>query len=101
MFSNTDFKAVYSEGLQILGGVTNGNIHSTGLIQKLLHHIQDLETHNSNFGTVLSFKNDIGATLLDHYRTDPDNEAVVLMRISKLVYKEVLMKKIPVQMFLM
>lgn len=88
----TDLKALYCERLQRLGGVTTGNIHSTRLTQKHLHHIPDLEAHNCNFGTVLSFK-DIGDALLDACRLDPDDEAVMLMRVAKLVRKEVLEKK--------
>ena len=93
IFKLTDLKALYSERLQRLGGVTTGNIHSTRLTQKLLHHIPDLEAHNSNFGTVLSFKDDIGDALLDACHPDPDDEAVMLMRVAKLVRKEVLEKK--------
>jgi len=93
VFKLTDLKAVYCEQLQQLGGNTTRNIHSTRLAQKLLQHIPNLEAHHRNFGTVFSFKDDVGDSLLDACHFDPDNEAVMLMRVAKLIRKEVLEKK--------
>ena len=93
VFKLSDLKALYCECLHRLGGDTNGHIHSTRLAQKLQQHIPTLEAHNSNSGTVLSYKKDVGDALLDACNVDSDDEAVMLMRVAKLVRKEVLEKK--------
>ena len=93
VFKLSDLKAFYCGCLQRLGGDTNGHIHSTRLAQKLQQHIPTLEAHNSNSGTVLSYKKDVGDALLDACNVDSDDEAVMLMRVAKLVRKEVLEKQ--------
>ena len=65
VFKLSDMKALYCECLQRLGGDTNGHIHSTRLAQKRQQCIPTLESHNSNSGTVLSYKEDVGDALLD------------------------------------
>ena len=88
----SDLRALYCECLQRLYGDTTGHIHSTRLAQKLQQHIPTLEAHNSNSGTVLSYKKDVGDALLDAGNLDSDDEAVMLMRVAKLVRKDVLEK---------
>ena len=92
VFKLIDLKALHCERLQKLGGNTTGNIHSTRLAEKLLQHIPNLETHHSNFGTELSFNDDIGDALLHACNLDPDDEAIMMMRVAKLIRKEVLEK---------
>ena len=93
VFKLPDLKALYCERLHKLGGDATGQIHSTRLAQKLQQHIPSLEVHKSKSGTVLSFKEDIGDALLDAFDIDPDDEAVMLMRVAKLVRKEVFENK--------
>ena len=93
VFKLSDLKALYCERLQKLGGDTTGHIHSTRLAQKLQQHIPTLEAHNSNSGMILPFKEDVGDALLDACHFDSDDEAVMLMRVAKLVRKEVFEKK--------
>ena len=93
VFKLTDLKALYSERIQQLGGDTTGQVHSTRLAQKLQQHTPALDVHNTKSGTVLSFKKDIGNALLDACHVDPDEEAVMLMRVAKLVRKQVFENK--------
>lgn len=91
-FKLSDLKELYCEHLQKLGGDPSGNIHSTRLVQKLQQHIPALEAHNCKYGTVLSFKGDVGNALLDACNLDTDDQAVMLMRVGKLVRKEMFEK---------
>ena len=74
---------------QKFGGDSTGHIHSTRLAQRLQEHIPALESHNSKSGTVLSFKKDVGDALLDACNFDSDDEAIMLMRVAKLVRKDI------------
>ena len=89
VFKLSDIKKLYCDFLQKFGGDANTHIHSTRLAQKLQEHIPALESHNSKSGTVLSFKQDVGDALLDACNFDSDDEAIMLMRVAKLVRKEI------------
>jgi hypothetical protein len=93
VFKLTDLKSLYKEHLQKLGGNPTKDIHSTRLAQKLQQHIPSLDVHNSNSGTIMSFKKDLGDVLLDACHSDPDNEAVMLMRVAKLLRKDLFQKR--------
>ena len=89
----SDLRALYCECLQRLYGDTTGHIHSTRLAQKLQQHIPTLEAHNSNSGTVLSYtRKTLVKPCKAPYTVDSDDEVVMLMRVAKLVRKEVLEK---------
>ena len=64
-------------------------IHSTRLAQRLQEHTPALESHKRKSDTLLVFKKDIGDTLLDACNFDSDDEAIMLMRVAKLVRKEI------------
>ena len=51
--------------------------------------MSSLESHNSKSGTILAFKKDVGDALLDACSFDPDDEAIMLMRVAKLVREEI------------
>ena len=91
MFKLSDLKDLYCEHLEKLGGDSTGEIHSTRLAQKIQKHIPALESHNSKSGLVLTFRIDVGDALLD--ACDRDEEAVMVMRVAKLVRKEIFEKK--------
>ena len=90
MFKLTDLKQLYCEHLQAFGGENAEQyIHSTRLAQKLQQFLPNLEVHHSKAGTVLTFKKDIGDALLDACYSDQDEEAVMLMRVAKLIRKDI------------
>lgn len=45
--------------------------NSTRLKEKLLAQIPDLEAHKSNYEVMLTFKDDVGNTLLEAKKRDP------------------------------
>ena len=70
-----------------------GELHSTRLAQKLQQYISTMEVHHSNTGTVLTFNKDIGDALLGDCHADPEDEAIVLMRMAKLLRNEIFEKR--------
>ena len=50
-------------------------------------------TYYSKCGTILTFKKVIGNTLLDACDKDSDDSAILLMRVSKLIRKEIFQKE--------
>ena len=89
VFKLSDIKKLYCEYLQKFGGDSTGHIHSTRLAQKIQQHIPALESHNGKSGTILAFKKDVGDALLDSCNFNPDDEAIMLNRVAKLVRKEI------------
>lgn len=88
VFKLSDLKQLYNEHLENFGEDSSVPIHSSRFTQRLLHYLPYLEAHNSKCGTLLSLKKDIGNTLLDACNIDSDNEAILLMRVAKLIRKE-------------
>jgi hypothetical protein len=71
---------LYKSRLEQLGGDVSQRINVTRLKERLLAQISDLEAHKSNYEVVLSFKTDVGDTLLEATRKNHDSDAVVLMQ---------------------
>jgi len=51
--------------------------------------IPDLEAHKSKYEVILSFKEDIGDSLLEATKRKQDDDAVVLMRAAEIIQNEI------------
>jgi len=87
VFTLSDIKALYSSHITRFGGEPPKKIHSR-LACKIQQHIPSLEVNHSQSGTVLSFKKDIGDTLLGACN-ESDDVAILLMRVAKLMRKDI------------
>ncbi len=88
VFKLSDHRKLYCEHLEKFGEDSSVVLHSSRFTDRLLHYLPDFEAHNSKSGTILTLKNDIGNTLLDACNKDSDDTAILLMRVSKMIRKE-------------
>ena len=89
VFKLSDLKKLYTERLEQLGGDSSKRINSTHLKNKILSQIPQLEAHNTPNEVVMSFKQDIGDSLLSAGQKRSDNDAVILMRAAQIVRKDI------------
>ncbi len=80
---------LYKSRVQQLGGDTSQRINATRLKEKLVAQIPDLEAHKNKYEVILSFKTDIGDTLMEATRKDHDSDAVSLMRAAAIIRKDI------------
>ena len=72
---------LFKSHLEQLGESTSQRINPTRLKEKLLAQIPDLEVHKSKYEVIMSFKEDIGDTLLEATKRNQDDDAVFLAEI--------------------
>ncbi len=80
---------LYKSRVEQLGGDTSQRINATRLKEKLVAQIPDLEAHKNKYEVILSFKTDIGDTLMEATRKDHDSDAVSLMRAAAIIRKDI------------
>ena len=68
---------LYKSRLEQLREDTSQRINATRLKEKLLAQIPGLEAHKGKHEVVMSFKEDIGDTLLEATNRNQDDDAVV------------------------
>ena len=90
----SDVVHLYESRINQLGGDTSKRINGTGLKEKLLTNIPDLEAHKSSYEVILTFKADTEDILLHSTKNDYENDTVVLMRAAKVVRREIFQKSI-------
>ena len=88
----TDIVILYKKRLEQLGVTVGNRIHNTRLKVRLLSTLPDLTAHVQERGILLTFKEDIGLTLIE--ACDGDSDAVHLMRAAQVIRKELLNIKI-------
>ena len=88
VFKLSDLKQLYNERLENFGEDSVVSLHSSRFTKRLLHYLPCLEAHDSKAGTLLLLKQDTGNTLLDAINMQSDDAAILLMRVSKLIRKE-------------
>ena len=89
IFKLTDLKQLYTDHVKKLAGDTTKFVHSTRLAQKIQEHIPTIQIHKSKSGTLLTFKKDAGDAMLTACEPNPDEEAVMLKRVSTMIRKEI------------
>jgi len=85
----SDLVHLYKGRLEQLGEDTSQRINATRLKEKLLTQLPDLEAHKSKYEVIMSFKENIGDTLLEATKRNQDDDAVVLMRAAEIIRNEI------------
>ena len=90
----SDLVKLYTQRIEQLGvDVLISRVNPTRLKEKLLSNMPNLEAYNSNYEVILTFKKDIGDTLLTTCKQDSDSDAIVLMRAAQKVRTEIFQMK--------
>lgn len=92
IFKLSSLVRLYRSRLQQLGSDMPERTNSTRLKEKLVAQIPDLEAHKSKYEVLLTFKDDVGETLLEAKKRDCESDAVVLMRAANIIRNEIFQK---------
>ena len=93
VFQLCDLKNLYSDSLKNAGVNPPAYIHSSRFTKRIIHFLPYLEAHTNKHGTILSSANETRQALLDACKTNTDDVAVMRMRESNSIRKEIFQQK--------
>eukprot|EP00112_Aurelia_sp_Birch-Aquarium-sp1_P011755 Seg2473.5 transcript_id=Seg2473.5/GoldUCD/mRNA.D3Y31 product="hypothetical protein" protein_id=Seg2473.5/GoldUCD/D3Y31 len=85
IFKLADLVSLYQYRMQQLGVQTEQRIHSTGLKERILSHIPNLQAHRSGRDVLLAFQDDVVDALTLMCFQDDDDQGILLAKSAKLV----------------
>lgn len=93
IFKLSNLVRLYRSRLQQLDSDVPERTNSTRLKEKLLAQIPDLEAHKNKYEVMLTFKDDVGETLLEAKQRACESDAVVLMRAANIIRNDIFQKR--------
>ena len=79
---------LYKTRLKLLGGDASGRFNNTHLKTRILAHQQDLQAYREGRDILLTFSEDVRASLRQAYERDFDDEAWILSQATKIVRRD-------------
>ena len=88
IFKLSDLAKLYTARLENLGLTSAGRIHTTRLKERILARIPDLKAYVEGRDTLITFEKNVGLALKKATRDDLDDDAMYLVKVAKIVRKE-------------
>ena len=93
VFTLAELTAMYTRFLKHYGSDLSGRVHSTDLKERILANVPGLQAHKKGRDIVMAFSEDVGKALeLTRFR-DFDDEAIILLKASKIIRRDIIATK--------
>ena len=93
VFTLAELTAMDTRFLKHYGSDLSGRVHSTDLKERILAKVPGLQAHKKGRDIVMAFSEDVGKALeLTRFR-DFDDEAIILLKASKIIRRDIIATK--------
>ena len=93
VFTLAELTAMYTRFLKHYGSDLLCRVHSTDLKERILANVPGLQAHKKGRDMVMAFSEDVGKALeLNRFRGF-DDEAIILLKSSKIIRRDIIAKK--------